>query len=311
MGQAGRDSYWNANGLNPTRWNQSGVGSSVTARANRDTAYNDAIIARSTSKGDSKQLTVSLEKPFSRESDWSWQVAYTYTNAREVSPLTSSTSSSQLGNVAVFQANEEVSARSNYEIRDRFTAALNWKHDFFGDNTTSIGLFYEGRTGRPYSYTFDNDANGDGRLNDLLYIPSAPGDVLFGSAAEESAFWQYVYGNEYLNSHRGQVAARNGARGAWVNQFDLRISQELPGFMEGHKAEISFDIANVGNLLNKDWGVIEEIGFPGTRGVAEYGGIDPGTGKYVYRFNTPDRTNIYDSRGISRWSAQVSLRYKF
>ena len=311
VGQDGRDIYWNANGRDRTRWNQAGVGTSVTARANRNTLYNDAIIARSTSKGDSKQLTVSLEKPFSRESDWSWQVAYTYTNAREVSPLTSSTSSSQLGNVAVFQANEEVSARSNYEIRDRFTAALNWKHDFFGDNTTSIGLFYEGRTGRPYSYTFDNDANGDGRLNDLLYIPTAPGDVLFGSAAEESAFWQYVYGNEYLNGHRGQVAARNGARAAWVNQFDLRISQELPGFMEGHKAEISFDIANVGNLLNKDWGVIEEVGFPGTRGIVEYGGIDPSTGKYVYRFNTPDSTNVYDSRGISRWSAQVSLRYKF
>ena len=311
VGQDGRDIYWNANGRDRTRWNQAGVGTSVTARANRNTLYNDAIIARSTSKGDSKQLTVSLEKPFSRESDWSWQVAYTYTNAREVSPLTSSTSSSQLGNVAVFQANEEVSARSSYEIRDRFTAALNWKHDFFGDNTTSIGLFYEGRTGRPYSYTFDNDANGDGRLNDLLYIPTAPGDVLFGSAAEESAFWQYVYGNEYLNGHRGQVAARNGARAAWVNQFDLRISQELPGFMEGHKAEISFDIANIGNLLNKDWGVIEEVGFPGTRGIVEYGGIDTSTGKYVYRFNTPDSTNVYDSRGISRWSAQVSLRYKF
>ncbi len=311
VGQDGRDIYWNANGRDRTRWNQAGVGTSVTARANRNTLYNDAIIARSTSKGDSKQLTVSLEKPFSRESDWSWQVAYTYTNAREVSPLTSSTSSSQLGNVAVFQANEEVSARSSYEIRDRFTAALNWKHDFFGDNTTSIGLFYEGRTGRPYSYTFDNDANGDGRLNDLLYIPTAPGDVLFGSAAEESAFWQYVYGNEYLNGHRGQVAARNDATSSWVNQFDLRISQELPGFMEGHKAEISFDIANVGNLLNKDWGVIEEVGFPGTRGIVEYGGIDTSTGKYVYRFNTPDTTNIYDSRGISRWSAQVSLRYKF
>lgn len=311
VGQDGRQIYWNANGLNPARWNQFGTGTSVGARAGSNLAYNDAIIARSTSKGDSKQLTVSLEKPFSTDSDWSWQVAYTYTNAREVSPLTSSTSSSQLGNVAVFQANEEVSARSSYEIRDRFTAALNWKHDFFGNNTTSVGLFYEGRSGRPYSYTFDNDANGDGRLNDLLYIPTAPGDVKFGSVAEETAFWQYVYGNDYLNSHRGQIASRNGASNPWVNQFDLRISQELPGFMEGHKVEVSFDIANIGNLLNKKWGVVDEVGFPGMLGIVEYGGIDPGTGKYVYRFNTPDTSSIYDSKGISRWSAQLSLRYKF
>ncbi len=311
VGQDGRLIYWDANGRNPTRWNNLGVGTSVTARAGSNNAYNDAIIARSTDGGQSKQLTVSLEKPFSKTSDWSWMVAYTYTNATEVSPLTSSTSSSQLGNVAIFQANEGTAARSSYEIRDRFTAALNWKHDFFGDNTTSVGLFYEGRSGRPYSYVFDNDANGDGRLNDLLYIPTAPGDVRFGTPAEEAAFWQFVSGDEYLNSHRGQVADRNAARSSWVNQFDLRISQELPGFMEGHKAEISLDIANVGNLLNKDWGVVEEIGFPAMRGVVEYGGIDPSTGKYVYRFNTPDTSRIYDDRGISRWSAQVSLRYKF
>ena len=37
---------------------------------------------------------------------------------------------------------------------------------------------------------------------------------------------------------------------------------------------------------------------------------DP-SGKYVYRFNTPDTLSIYDSRGISRWAAQISFRYKF
>ncbi|MFC5569599.1 TonB-dependent receptor domain-containing protein [Lysobacter yangpyeongensis] len=310
VGQDGRLIYWNPNGLDPTRWNQQGTGSGVTARGNRNTAYNDAIIAKQTSKGGSEQLTLSLNKPFN-DGDWSWTLAYTYTNANEVSPLTSSTSSSQLGNVAVFQSNEEVNATSSYEIKNRFTAALTWKHAFFGDNNTTVSMFYEGRTGRPYSYTFDNDANGDGRLNDLLYIPTAPGDVLFGSPTEEAAFWDFVYNNEYLNSHRGQVAERNAAHSPWVNQFDMRIAQELPGFWKGHKAELAIDILNVGNLLNKDWGQVEEVAFPAMRGVVEYGGIDPATGKYVYRFNTPDSLNIYDDKGISRWAAQVSFRYKF
>ena len=323
IGQDGRAIYWNSNGRNPRNWGQTGIGTNVGNRENRLRSYNNAIIARSTNKGGSEQLTLSLEKPFSRESDWSWLVAYTYTNAREVSPLTSSTSSSQWGNVAVFQANEEVTSRSSYEIRDRFTANVRWQHDFFGDNTTSIGLFYEGRSGRPYSYTFNNDANGDGRSNDLLYIPVAPGDVIFFDAAEEAAFWNYVYSNEYLNAHRGQVAERNGATNAWVHQFDLRISQELPGFMEGHKIELGLDIANIGNLLNKDWGRVEEIGFPAMRGVVEYGGIcsagaysfgqcnAANDGRYMYRFNNPDAPEVYDSRGISRWSAQLSFRYKF
>jgi len=91
----------------------------------------------------------------------------------------------------------------------------------------------------------------------------------------------------------------------------VRISQELPGFMSGHKSEIWLDILNIGNMLDKDWGQIEEVAFPGNRGVVEYGGIDPATGKYVYRFNNPDQLRIYDDRGISRWALQVGFRYKF
>ncbi|VXB45191.1 Oar protein [Luteimonas sp. 9C] len=309
VGQDGRLLYWNDAGYNPGSWNQSGVGSGVNARAGRDTNFTNVIIARPTDKGESQQYTFGLNKPFN-ESDWSWQVAYTFTHATEVSALTSSTSGSQLGNNAVFQANEEVASRSNYEIRDRFSAALTWKHAFFGDNNTSVSMFYEGRSGRPFSYTFDNDANGDGRFNDLLYIPAGPGDVLFGSPEEERDFWAYVEGDEYLRSHRGQVAGRNAARNDWVNQFDIRISQELPGFFN-NKAEIWLDILNVGNLINKDWGRIEEVGFPAMKGIVEYGGVDPATGKYVYRFNRPDEASIYDDKGVSRWAAQIGFRYKF
>ncbi len=300
--------YWNANGRDPARWNQSGTGSSVTPRANRLTAYNDAIIARSTDKGGGEQLTLSLQKPY--EDNWFWQVAYTYTEADEVSPLTSSTSGSQLGNVAIFQANEEVSARSNYLVKDRFTGALSYRHFFFEDLKTEFSVFYEGRRGKPYSYVFDNDANGDGRLNDLLYIPAGPGDVAFGSAAEEAAFWAYVNNNEYLRSHLGQVAERNAEFNGWVHNFDVRVSQELPGFFAGNKAEIWLDILNIGNMIDKDWGVIEEVGFPSMRGIVEYGGINS-SGQYVYRFNTPDQPRVYDDRGVSRWALQLGFRYTF
>lgn len=313
-GQDGRALYWNAAGFNRANWNQFGSnpsGSGVFSRSLANGAFSDAIIARPTDKGHSEQLTLSLNKPFN-DGDWSWMLAYTRTNAVEVSPLTSSTSGSQWGNVNTFDPNGEVLSTSSYEIRDRISGALTWKHAFFGDYETNVAMFYEGRTGRPFSYVFDNDANGDGRFgNDLLYIPAGRGDVLFGSAAEEAAFWEFVANDDYLKGRYGSVAKRNGARGSWVNQFDIRISQELPGFMSGHKSELWVDILNVGNLLNEDWGQIEEVGFPGSRGVVEYGGVDPATGKYVYRFNTPDDKSIYDDRGISRWSLQVGFRYQF
>lgn len=335
VGQDGRLIYWDSRGRDQARWNQLGnncfnetgvlpnsscTSASTTSRANKNSAFNDAIIAQSTNKGSSNSFTLALSQPFN-DNDWSWNAGYTYTDATEVSPLTSSTSSSQLGNVAVFQANEEVEARSSYSIQDRFTGAVNWKHNFWGDNQTMITVFYEGRSGRPYSYTFDNDANGDGRLNDLLYIPAGPGDVRFGSAAEEAGFWNYVNSNGYLKNRLGQVVGRNTVEAEFVNSFDVKISQQFPGFMKGHKSEIWLDIMNIGNMFNSSWGVIEQQAFPGMSGVVDYGGICGATvttvctagseGKYIYRFNTPEKQEIYDDKGVSRWSLQVGFRYDF
>ena len=327
VGQDGRLIYWNNAGLVQANFNNAGQTSGgATARGNRTVAelkFNNAIIAQSTDKGSSDSFTLALSQPFNNN-DWSWNVAYTYTDATEVSPLTSSTSGSQLGNVAVFQANEEVEARSSYAIQDRFTAAVNWKHNFWGDNQTMVTVFYEGRSGKPYSYTFNNDANGDGQFNDLLYIPVGLGDVRFGSAAEEAGFWNYVNSNSYLKNHLGQVATRNSVEAEFVNSFDVKISQQLPGFMKGHKSEIWLDIMNIGNMFNSSWGVIEQQAFPGMSGVVEYGGICGNTsavvgqcngladaGKYVYRFNTPEKQETYDDKGISRWALQVGFRYNF
>jgi hypothetical protein len=172
-------------------------------------------------------------------------------------------------------------------------------------------VFYEGRRGKPYSYTFDNDANGDGRLNDLLYIPAGPGDVAVRFCGGRGG----VLGIRQQQripalSHLGEVAERNAEFDGWVHNFDVRVSQELPGFFAGNKAEIWLDILNIGNMIDKDWGVIEEVGFPSMRGVVEYGGINS-NGQYVYRFNTPDQPRVYDDRGISRWALQVGFRYSF
>jgi hypothetical protein len=147
FGQDGRAMYWNTAGYNPANWNQAGAASGgASGRQNRNRAFNDAIIARSTNKGGSQQATLSLNKPMS-ESDWSWMAAYTYTNADEVSALTSSTSGSQWGNANTFNPNEEVNATSSYEIRDRFSAAVSWKHAFFEDLDTTFSVFGESRSG--------------------------------------------------------------------------------------------------------------------------------------------------------------------
>lgn len=314
IGPDGREMFWNAAGFNRANWNVDGrnpSGSGVSSRNNRDRAFGDVVLTRDTSKGSGQSYSLVLSD--STIENWYWSVGYAYTNSEEVSPLTSSRAISNFTSRAVFNPNEEVASTANTEIRDRITAAVTWKHEFFKGYKTEIGAFYEGRSGTPFSYTFDNDANGDGVSgNDLLFVPNARGDVLFGSTAEEDAFFAFLADNPGLARFAGGTAERNSARAPWVNNVDLRISQEIPGLFKGHKGLLALDILNLGNLIDSDWGQIDQVGFPFNRGIVEFGGVEDG--KFVYRFNSPDRITRLTEQGstqASRWQIQATVRYTF
>ncbi|WP_367345543.1 carboxypeptidase regulatory-like domain-containing protein [Stenotrophomonas bentonitica] len=319
QGPDGRDMYYSI-GSTGTAW---GTGN---ARAGRNQAYDSVYEIANTDKGRTSQFTVSLAKPWAPDSDWSWNIGYTYTDATEVGTLTSSTASSGWGYQYAFNANDEIENTSRYQIRDRLSGALNWKHKFFGDYETRVGLVYEGRSGRPYSYVYVNDANGDSRTaNDLFYVPAGPGDVLFGTltssgqftpdAAMEASFNEWLKNNPQLAKYAGSYAPANKFRTGWINTFDLRVSQELPGFMKGHKSEIWIDVQNIGNMINKDWGNIYDYGFFADARVATLQGIKDG--KYVYNFRGADEPAVANNDadgfdvGVSQWSVQLGFRYQF
>ncbi len=322
VGPDGRMLYWN-----PNTNNRPFTG----ARTGNNSYFGDVYLLENTSEGKSEQFTVSLSKPFSTESDWSWTLGYTYTNATEVGSLTSSTAGSGFGSQLSFNVNDALANTARYEIKDRFSGALNWKHAFFGDYQTQVGVFYEGRSGRPFSYIFSGDANGDSRtFNDLFYVPAGPGDVLFGSLSSagvftadpvmEQRYWDWFATQEGLQGYKGTFAAENAFRADWVNTFDLRISQELPGFYKGHKSKLWVDIQNVGNLLNKDWGHIIDYGFNANLAAASLRGIYNGKYVYGYRSGTEfgQATALAvptdadgQTNGISQWSVQVGIKYEF
>ncbi|MFT3806024.1 TonB-dependent receptor [Arenimonas sp.] len=339
-GPDGRRLYWNPNSPRPFGNTASGNTATNPARYNNNSTFGDVYLITNTDKGSSRQFTLSLARPFAADRDWSWSIAYTYTNASEVASLTSSTAGSGYGSQLSFNIDDDLANTARYEIKDRFTASLDWKHAFFGDYETRVGLVYEGRSGRPFSYIFNNDANGDNRtFNDLFYVPSGPGDVLFGSLnattgaftanpTMEAAFWAWLDTQEHLNAYAGSYAPENDFRAGWVNTFDLRISQELPGFMKGHKSQIWVDIQNIGNMIDKDWGNIIDYGFNANVAVASLVGIcrvncPAGmTGKYVYGYRSGTEfgqatalglpTNADgQTNGISQWSVQVGFKYEF
>jgi hypothetical protein len=323
-GTDGRPLFYTPQTYNQACWTGSnfsatGACTGARARALSNPAFNNAFLARRTSKGGGDAITISIGQP--SLAGLSWNLAFTRTAAQEVSPVTSSTSGSNFGNRSIFDPNEETLQNSNYLIKDRFSANVAYSKAFVGKYRTTFGVFYEGRKGRPYSWTFINDMNGDQvGGNDLMYIPSAQGsgEVVFrGGEAEEALFWRIVNENPTLASARGGIVGRNNAFAPWVNNFDVRVSQELPGFLPQHKAVFSMDILNFGNLLNKKWGRIDEIGFPSNRSFVNFNGLDS-QGRYIYSLprNAQGGVNIEDFEtrqraGESQWAIQFSLRYEF
>lgn len=327
-GTDGRALYYNANGLSASCYGFSNNSVTTptncqnTAKARSNLSYGNVLLAKGTDKGDAQLVTVSLTSP--TRQGFGWSVAYTHTNATEVSPLTSSTSNSNWSGRSVFNPNEDVAANSSYLVKDRINARLSWEKRFFGNYRTRLGVFYEGREGKPYSWTINNDLNGDGLAgNDLMFIPSGPGSgevAFFGATAEarattEARFWDVVNSNKVLRKAKGGVVERNSDFSPWTNSFDVKITQEIPGFAAKHKASFSLDILNFGNLLNKKWGRIEEVGFQSAgaqaRSFVDYVGLDA-QGRYTYavRDNVED-LNVRQAKGESQWAVQATLKYEF
>jgi hypothetical protein len=326
-GPDGRQMFFMPQSYDPACWSAtgslstSGACAGGRARALSNASFNNVLLATNTGDGGGNAVTLSLSGP--RIMGAEWNVAYTRTDATEVSPLTSSVSNSNFNARSIFNPNEETSGNSAYLIKDRVNAAVNWSKALMGTYKTTFGLFYEGRTGKPYSWTYANDMNGDAVSgNDLMYIPKGPqsGEVVFAgdtatSRVNEDRFWAIVNGDAALSAAKGGVVSRNSSFSPFVHNFDVRVSQEVPGFAPKHKGVISFDILNVGNLINREWGRIDEIGFSSGGGqrrtFVNYGGINA-AGQYVYNVRSaPDDYTLRQAKGESQWALQVTARYEF
>ena len=327
-GTDGRSLYYTAQGYNTACWDASGNSistgttcSGLRTRAQSNASFSNVLVASNTKKGGSSVATLQFSRPMS--AGWAWNAAYTYTESKEVSPLTSSTSNSNWSGRSVFNPNEDVEANSSYLVKDRISASLSFQKRFFGTYRTTMGVFYEGRSGKPYSWTFNNDANGDGLGgNDLMYIPTAfgSGEVVFKgdtatSHANEERFWAIVDSYRGLRNSAGGVVKRNNSFSSWTNSFDMRISQEVPGLWQGHKGVFTLDILNVGNLLNKKWGRINEVAFQSSgaqaRSFVDVVGLD-GQGRYIYQLRDKvEDLDVRQVKGESQWALQATVKYEF
>ncbi|MFV0542170.1 MAG: TonB-dependent receptor domain-containing protein [Marinicella pacifica] len=269
-------------------------------RANRNTDFNDIIYLSSDGKGETKRATFSLELP--QTENWSAKASYTFTDAKDTGDADSSTSYSSWQYTNYVNPNEGSYGTSAYEIENAFTMFVNYRKIFFGDTYTNIGLVWISRDGEPYSYRWNNDVNGDGSFyNDLLYVPNPDEYVLTDGNVED--FEAYL-ASTGLDQYRGQIAPRNGFKTPRINRWDINVSQELPAWGPV-RATLFFNIKNLGNLIDSDWGH-SYTGF--YRGEGPYS-LDGITEEGIYEIDF-GRTPYSLSKSFvpSQWRAQLGFR---
>jgi Carboxypeptidase regulatory-like domain/TonB-dependent Receptor Plug Domain len=207
--------------------------------------------------------------------DWdfgfSLSTSYTRANVKDENAITSATANSLFSNNAFLDGYRPAYGRSVYEIKDTWKFDMDWRHDFFGDNTTRVSLFGEWRSGRPYSLTMGDNVGGRSVVfggvgnvgRQLLYVPTA-GDtrVSFDTPASEALFNQIVT-NYGLDKYRGKVIAKNSQRSPSFLKLDLHAEQEIP-FVFGGKLKVFGDIENFLNLIDSDLSSLRQISFPYT-----------------------------------------------
>ena len=169
---------------------------------------------------------------------------------------------------------------------------------------------YVGASGRPFSLVVSRDINGDAtpNPNDLAFIfdPSDP-----NTPAAVASGLQTLIANpnsiisDYLRKNAGRIAERNALQNPWQQRVDVRISKTI-GTLRGQSAELTVDIFNFANLLNKDWGSVQSLG--GSQTLLNVTGFDQATRRYRYTVN--QNAGVLRKTG-DPYQIQAGLAYKF
>lgn len=262
------------------------------------------VVLTNTSQGFSRTLSLSMDKAWdTRAGLFGLSLHYTWMDAEDVNPSQSSTVSSNYGRPATFDRNGRTLRPSDFLIENRINGTIDWSKDLFGDNITRVSAFFEYRSGKPFSYTmregnFDTDVwGGDSafarRDSQLMYVPTmgdpnvifsgTPGSLV-NDPAVEADFNAFVAGAG-LEGYRGSIVPRNHDTTASSTRVNLRIQQEIGLFdvpaLGQSKLHLYLDIENFGNLLNDDWGRVEQVFFPFNFVAVDQVSINA-NGQYVY-----------------------------
>ena len=288
------------------------------------------IVMKNQNVGRSWNIDGSLERPFSN--GLFVKAAYNYGVAKNTIDPGSIASGSWNGNPQANDPNNPGLSFSANSPGHRFFIATSYRKEYFRFGATTLSLFFDAHTNGNTSYTFAGDLNGDGATNDLIYIPRDQSEMNFQqftcavptcttartiTVAEQNAAWEkFIQQDDYLRAHRGEYAQRNAIFLPLVKRADFSIQQEVFADLARRRNtfQIRADIVNVGNLLNKNWGVGQRI-LGGNGQILTNPGVDA-LGRATYRLKVVNNeliTQTFEPTAgrADVFEVQLSFRYTF
>ncbi len=292
------------------------------------TNFREVVRMTNTSKGYSYALIGELEKSF--EAGHALSGSYRYGRSYDIQSLLSSRAISNYGFNVIGESaalEDRPVTPSAFDVPHRVVARASTRLlEQYGG--TNVSLIYRGQSGRTYSYVYDGDVNGDGfagrfsssRTNDLVYVPSSSSELAFRSADDERLFNELVALDPCLSDAQGSILERSGCRAPWQDQLDLRVTQGINA--PNGRFEVVWDVFNVLNLLNSEWGIQEgpfneTVQLLRTRGREN----DDPNGRVLFTYDGFRDTDANGNQsaelpysvfsGSSRWQMKLGVRYVF
>ncbi len=283
-----------------------GSGIASTIRVQRiSTAFAD-VIRQSNSSGDNSYSgTLQLDKRFT--GGVAFDAGYTYSKTKDRECLTSSISNSNL-RFAVLQGplDNRPLATSCFDVPNKIalSGVFNIPLGF------QASLIYTGVSSTPFTYVVNNDANGDGLGgNDPIYVPRDSADITLKNPSDWATLSKYINSDPCLVKARGTVMERNSCRGPFQSYLNARLTKIFPT-VNGQSLEVSLDIFNLPNLLNKSWGVIKyTTGFE-DQAILNATGYDVNNQRSQYTLMNMSGLNAVQANS-SRYKLLLSGRYTF
>jgi len=248
-------------------------GSAATSARFINSGIGNIFVLTNNDEGYSYSITGKLEKPITK--NWGGLLAYTYAKSTDLAFVASTVNA----NVpSIYGLNYLRNNLSDNDLRHRFIGSVSYRilygNKIGGGTTLSLGVVSTpgvatGSFSNKLSYTASNDMNGDGQINDLIYVPAGGSNLVFQEYTtsgitftadqQRTAFDAYINNHPYLKDRRGNYAERNGTAFPWLTRLDFSAEQDfIIKTGKNKKANIfrfRADILNFGNLLNSKWGV--------------------------------------------------------